>query len=41
MKNTESNVSSLPELTSFEVGYSLLANEVYLSASFFVRSALS
>ncbi|EBL0005499.1 hypothetical protein DYJ26_10785 [Salmonella enterica] len=34
MKNTESNVSSLPELISFEVGYSLLANEVYLSASF-------
>lgn len=34
MKNTESNVSSLPELTSFEVSYSLLTNEVYLSASF-------
>ena len=34
MKNRESNVSSLPELTSFEVGYSLLTNEVYLSASF-------
>lgn len=34
MKNTESNVSSLPELTSFEVGYSLRTNEVYLSASF-------
>ncbi len=34
MRTTESNVSSLPELTSFEVGYSLLANEVYLSASF-------
>ncbi|MFU1871241.1 hypothetical protein [Citrobacter portucalensis] len=34
MRNTESNVSSLPELTSFEVGYSLLTNEVYLSASF-------
>lgn len=34
MKNRESNASSLPELTSFEVGYSLLTNEVYLSASF-------
>ncbi|ECQ1026659.1 hypothetical protein FYU45_20830 [Salmonella enterica subsp. diarizonae] len=34
MKNTESNVSSLPELSSFEVSYSLLTNEVYLSASF-------
>ncbi|WP_423244440.1 hypothetical protein [Citrobacter portucalensis] len=34
MRNTESNVSSLPELTSFEVGYSLLTNEVYLSVSF-------
>ncbi|EAA9518532.1 hypothetical protein PZE02_003140 [Salmonella enterica subsp. enterica serovar Vitkin] len=34
MKNTESNVSSLPELTGFEVSYSLLTNEVYLSASF-------
>ena len=34
MRNTESNVSSLPELTSFEVGYSLLTNEVYLSTSF-------
>ncbi|VDZ78158.1 Uncharacterised protein [Salmonella bongori] len=28
MKNTESNVSSLPGLTSFEVNYSLLTNEV-------------
>ncbi|EDX8064060.1 hypothetical protein C3N14_002131 [Salmonella enterica subsp. enterica serovar Javiana] len=34
MRTTESNVSSLPELTSFEVGYSLRTNEVYLSASF-------
>ncbi|EDV3647481.1 hypothetical protein CT943_002836 [Salmonella enterica subsp. enterica serovar Thompson] len=34
MRTTESNVSSLPELTSFEVSYSLLTNEVYLSASF-------
>lgn len=31
MKNTESNVSSLPGLTSFEVSYSLLTNKVYLS----------
>ncbi|HFH0032056.1 TPA: hypothetical protein ACXZU9_001641 [Salmonella enterica] len=34
MRTTESNVSSLPELTSFEVGYSLRTDEVYLSASF-------
>ncbi len=34
MKNTESNVSSLPGLTSFEVSYSLLTNEVYLSTLF-------
>ncbi|EEC0252109.1 hypothetical protein ACX94_000029 [Salmonella enterica subsp. enterica] len=34
MRTTESNVSSLPELTSFEVSYSLLTNKVYLSASF-------
>lgn len=34
MKNRESNVSSLPELADFDVGYSLLTNEVYLSASF-------
>jgi len=34
MKNSESNVSSLQELADFEVSYSLLTNEVYLSASF-------
>ncbi|EAA2010184.1 hypothetical protein D4X54_01715 [Salmonella enterica subsp. enterica serovar Give] len=34
MSSSQSNVSSLPELTSFEVSYSLLTNEVYLSASF-------
>ncbi|ECC8734979.1 hypothetical protein DFR18_003215 [Salmonella bongori] len=28
------NVSSIPELTDFEVSYSLLTNEVYLSTSF-------
>lgn len=34
MRRKESNVSSLPELTNFEVSYSLVTNEVYLSASF-------
>ncbi|TGC28014.1 hypothetical protein [Escherichia sp. E1130] len=34
MKNRESNVSSLQELADFNVSYSLLTNEVYLSASF-------
>ncbi|HGW3962122.1 TPA: hypothetical protein ACNIC3_001650 [Citrobacter freundii] len=34
MKNRESNVSSLQELVDFNVSYSLLTNEVYLSASF-------
>lgn len=34
MRRKESNISSLPELTNFEVSYSLVTNEVYLSASF-------
>jgi len=34
MKNRESNVSSLQELANFDIGYSLLTNEIYLSASF-------
>ncbi len=31
-KEKNQNVSSLPELTNFEVSYSLVTNEVYLSA---------
>lgn len=34
MTSKDSNVSSIPELTDFEVSYSLLTNEVYLSTSF-------
>ncbi|MDI5545605.1 hypothetical protein MJL92_22620 [Salmonella enterica subsp. enterica serovar Cerro] len=34
MTSKDSNVSSVPELTDFEVSYSLLTNEVYLSTSF-------
>lgn len=34
MRNEKSNVSSLQELTGFEINYSLITNEVYLSASF-------
>ncbi len=33
MRRKGPNVSSLPELTNFEVSYSLVTNEVYLSAS--------
>jgi hypothetical protein len=34
MNREKSNASSLPELTEFGINYSLLTNEVYLSASF-------
>lgn len=34
MKSRESDVSSLQELADFNVSYSLLTDEVYLSASF-------
>ncbi|HFG4885965.1 TPA: hypothetical protein ACJFWO_001051 [Salmonella enterica subsp. enterica serovar Anatum] len=34
MTSKDSNVGSIPELTDFEVSYSLLTNEVYLSTSF-------
>ncbi|HCL5075274.1 TPA: hypothetical protein N2F43_004676 [Salmonella enterica] len=34
MTSKDSNVSSISELTDFEVSYSLLTNEVYLSTSF-------
>lgn len=33
MRRKESNVSSLPELTNFEVSYSLVTNEVYDDAA--------
>ncbi|EDN4787483.1 hypothetical protein AC338_000403 [Salmonella enterica subsp. enterica] len=41
MTSKDSNVSSIPELTDFEVSYSLLTNEVYLHFHLTHRSSIT